>query len=250
MAAVVWLPAQALHALLIAVMAGCALEFARVNRLQLPTLYAAALIAWLIWATNLAPGLWAPETVVLLFTVIAVVVLWILVPGVEIERRASRGAVAGFGFVYLWVGTTGLVYVRSLSWQCLLVLIAAVAIGDSAAYYGGKAWGKRKFSPNLSPNKTWAGAICSMVAAVAVIVGWVVWTKQASNMSALAPWLGAAVATNAAAQAGDLLESAFKRENGVKDSGNLLPGHGGVWDRIDALLLAAPVFALANLAIR
>lgn len=133
----------------------------------------------------------------------------------------------------------------------LLFLFLCVWSGDVAALYIGKRFGRHKFSPRLSPNKTWEGAIASVVASCIFGLGLILlgdwFTQQNSSFTRLhttEPWwvfLILAVALNAAAQFGDLLESALKRGAGVKDSGTLLPGHGGILDRIDALLVAAPV---------
>ncbi len=133
----------------------------------------------------------------------------------------------------------------------LLFLFLCVWSGDVAALYIGKRFGRHKFAPNLSPNKTWEGAIASVVASCIFGMGLILlgdwFTQQNSSFTKLhtsEPWwvfLILAVVLNAAAQFGDLLESALKRGAGVKDSGTILPGHGGVLDRIDALLLAAPV---------
>ena len=136
----------------------------------------------------------------------------------------------------------------------LLFLFACVWCGDITALYVGRYFGKRKLS-RLSPNKTWEGTIASMVGSVACGMG-VFYLGQAMLARGfaelhigMAPWKLAllAVVLNGAAQLGDLLESAIKRGAGVKDSGTLLPGHGGVLDRIDALLLAAPVLWYALL---
>jgi phosphatidate cytidylyltransferase len=133
----------------------------------------------------------------------------------------------------------------------LLFLFLCVWSGDIAALYVGKRFGKRKLAPKLSPNKTWEGAIASVAASVVFGLGLVLlgdwFSIHDANFMKLhttAPWwefLLLAVALNVAAQLGDLMESALKRGVGVKDSGTLLPGHGGVLDRIDALLLAAPL---------
>lgn len=133
----------------------------------------------------------------------------------------------------------------------LLFLFLCVWCGDIAALYVGKRFGKRKLAPTLSPNKTWEGAIASVGAAVVfgmvlILAGdWL--SESGSNFTRLHTsaawwqWLLLAVLLNVAAQFGDLLESALKRGANVKDSGSMLPGHGGILDRIDALLLAAPV---------
>jgi len=133
----------------------------------------------------------------------------------------------------------------------LLFLFLCVWSGDIAALYIGKRFGRHKFAPRLSPNKTWEGAIASVLASCIFGMGLILlgdwFTQQNSPFTKLhtsEPWwvfLMLAVVLNAAAQFGDLLESALKRGAGVKDSGTILPGHGGVLDRIDALLLAAPV---------
>ena len=132
----------------------------------------------------------------------------------------------------------------------LLFLFVCVWMGDIFALYIGKNFGKRKLAPRLSPNKTWEGSIASILGSVGcgmalyyaglslatvrgyttLHISWPAW-----QMVLLA------ILLNIAAQVGDLLESAIKRGAGVKDSGTLLPGHGGILDRIDALLLAAPV---------
>jgi phosphatidate cytidylyltransferase len=133
----------------------------------------------------------------------------------------------------------------------ILFLFLCVWTGDIAALYAGKRFGRHKLAPTLSPNKTWEGAIASVAAAILFGVGLILYgdwlTRSGSSFARLhtdAPWwqfVLLAVLLNCAAQFGDLLESALKRGANVKDSGTLLPGHGGVLDRIDALLLAAPV---------
>ncbi len=133
----------------------------------------------------------------------------------------------------------------------LLFLFLCVWSGDIAALYIGKRFGRHKFAPRLSPNKTWEGAVASLFASAAFGMGLVFlgewFTQTGSSFTRLhttEPWwvfLILAVGLNIAAQFGDLVESALKRGAGIKDSGKLLPGHGGVLDRIDALLVAAPV---------
>jgi phosphatidate cytidylyltransferase len=136
----------------------------------------------------------------------------------------------------------------------LLFLFLCVWSGDTAALYVGKRFGKHKFAPRLSPNKTWEGAAASLAGScffgMALVLGGDWLTATGSSFTRLhtsEPWwayLLLAVALNAAAQFGDLLESALKRGAGIKDSGSMLPGHGGILDRIDALLVAAPVLWL------
>jgi len=118
----------------------------------------------------------------------------------------------------------------------LLFALVITWVGDTAAYFVGRALGKHPFAPHLSPKKTWEGAIASMAAAL--LVGWLLSTRINVPLPVV---LGLAAAGNIAGQTGDLLESAFKRSAGVKDSGTILPGHGGMLDRIDALILTIPV---------
>ena len=118
----------------------------------------------------------------------------------------------------------------------LLFAMVIIWVGDTAAYFVGRSVGKYKLAPHLSPNKTWEGTAASLVGSLIVAVVFARFlTVPAGHL------LGMAAAGNVAGQVGDLLESAYKRSAGIKDSGSLLPGHGGVLDRIDALILAIPV---------
>ena len=134
-------------------------------------------------------------------------------------------------------------------------LLCAVWAGDTVALYVGRAWGRHKLAPTLSPNKSWEGALGSVAGsllATGILLGLANLLAQWDSARLSFPddawyWLGLAVVVNVAAQVGDLAESALKRSAGVKDSGSLLPGHGGVLDRVDALLLAAPVLWYAQL---
>lgn len=149
----------------------------------------------------------------------------------------------------------------------VVFLLLVVWAGDVAAYYVGRAWGRHKLAPALSPGKTWEGAVASVAGSVliaAALVGlaalqqqpwdsvFLSWLERACPAAILSfpddlwYWLVLAVVVNVAAQVGDLAESALKRSAGVKDSGTIVPGHGGVLDRIDALLLAAPALWYAQ----
>jgi phosphatidate cytidylyltransferase len=120
----------------------------------------------------------------------------------------------------------------------------------------GRLWGRHKLAPRLSPNKTWEGTLGSvagslLVAGILLALAHLLAVRFNSVRLSYPEdtwyWLTLAVVVNAAAQVGDLAESALKRSAGVKDSGTLLPGHGGVLDRIDALLVAAPVLWFAQI---
>lgn len=138
----------------------------------------------------------------------------------------------------------------------LVFLLCVVWAGDSTALYVGRALGRHKLAPEISPNKTWEGAIGSILGSLLITAGLLEladylarWNSAALSFSdeGWGYWLGMAVLVNIAGQVGDLAESALKRSAGVKDSGSLLPGHGGILDRIDALLLAAPALWYAQL---
>jgi phosphatidate cytidylyltransferase len=120
--------------------------------------------------------------------------------------------------------------------KLLMFVLVITWVGDSAAYFVGRAVGRHPLSPVLSPKKSWEGTIASILGALLVAI-----VFARFLMVPLPHLLAMAAVGNLAGQAGDLLESAYKRSAGVKDSGSLLPGHGGVLDRIDALILAIPV---------
>jgi phosphatidate cytidylyltransferase len=120
--------------------------------------------------------------------------------------------------------------------KLLLFTLVLVWVGDTLAYFVGRSFGRIPMAAQLSPKKTWEGAAANLLGSAVVGVALFGWM----NIDAFHAVIMACLA-NVAGQAGDLLKSAYKRGAGVKDSGTLLPGHGGVLDRIDALVLAAPV---------
>jgi phosphatidate cytidylyltransferase len=120
--------------------------------------------------------------------------------------------------------------------RLLLFVLVLIWASDSAAYFAGRALGKHPVAPHLSPKKTWEGSIAGFASSILVAFAFMRWLSVP-----IVILLGAAAVGNIAGQIGDLLESAYKRSAGVKDSGALLPGHGGMLDRIDALILAIPV---------
>ncbi len=120
--------------------------------------------------------------------------------------------------------------------RLLLFALVITWAADTTAYFVGRAIGKHPLAPHISPKKTWEGAVGSMVGSLVVAWGFSYWL-----LIPIVHLVAMAVIGNVAGQMGDLLESAYKRSAGVKDSGGLLPGHGGVLDRIDALILCIPV---------
>jgi phosphatidate cytidylyltransferase len=128
----------------------------------------------------------------------------------------------------------------------VLFLFLIVWASDIGAYLAGRTLGGPKLWPAVSPNKTWSGAIGGLVAAILAGLGVAFWFSDSPLVLAV---VAAAVILGVASQAGDLLESAIKRHFHVKDSSHLIPGHGGLLDRMDGMLAAAPVAALLSLAL-
>lgn len=153
----------------------------------------------------------------------------------------------GLGVGYLGLPALALIWLRSsepdLGPGLLLGLLIVVGTTDTAAYFTGRALGGPRLAPAISPGKTWSG-LCGGVLGAALTGALAAWLLG-SGRPAQAAGLGALLA--GVAQLGDLVESAFKRAAGVKDSGTLIPGHGGVLDRVDGLLFAAPALALLGL---
>ena len=153
-----------------------------------------------------------------------------------LRSQAVRLAAGVVALVGAWLGLVALTANDDASAVAWLLLAAALA--DTGAYFVGRRWGRRKLAMQLSPGKTWEGAFGGGLFTLAWGLAGAWWFEG----SAFA-WLATAAAVFVAATTGDLLESALKRQHGVKDSGGLLPGHGGLLDRIDSVLAAAPVFA-------
>ena len=152
-----------------------------------------------------------------------------------------RAAFLLFGVVYIFGSWRLAIPLRDASPYWLLFALALSWVGDTAAYYVGKSFGRHSLAPRVSPKKTWEGSAASV--AGSVVFGWLflrVFLPQVPAWHAMT----LAAAANAAGQAGDLAESAIKRGAGVKDSGSILPGHGGLLDRVDSTLFAMPVVYL------
>ena len=170
-------------------------------------------------------------------------------------------AASVFAFAYIAIPMALLVEIRRQPAGAIWVIYTLLAVwaGDIFAYFVGKSLGRHRMSPEVSPKKTWEGAIASILASVIVSV---LWFQHAPGISAallrvglierrdemfgleqpqLWPIIVLSAAVNIAAQLGDLVESLIKRGAGVKDSGSILPGHGGMLDRIDAMLFAVRV---------
>jgi phosphatidate cytidylyltransferase len=172
-------------------------------------------------------------------------------PAEAVLLPSSAGAV--FATLYVALGGASMIGLRAHGWQPVLFLLAVVWAGDSAAYYVGRRWGKRKLAPVVSPKKTWEGFLGQIGAGLGVgaLAGFLAERStslpEVPGIARFEPIVIGAllgILISVVAVVGDLLESTFKRSVAVKDSGGLLPGHGGLLDRLDSLLYASPVLLL------
>jgi phosphatidate cytidylyltransferase len=241
--AVLWLPAWWSAGALTLVLAAAAWEwsgFLGAGRALQRGLFlaATALACLLLWqwtasAAGLRQALWLA---LLFWTLMLVWVFWL-------PQQTTRGSVFGAGVLALSLAWVALVRMRT-GWShghyAVLYALLIVWLADSGAYFAGRAWGIRKLAPQVSPGKTWAGfwgglAACAVLGlVVALLAG-----------QAVLPLVLLTMAVGVYSVVGDLLESLCKRFAGLKDSGTLIPGHGGVVDRFDSLLAAAPCLMLA-----
>jgi len=251
---------------LLLLMAGCALwEWLRLSLAPAwqpgapwVAVFTTIFMFWLVWSwmPSTAPfgAAQQPEQLVHPWIILMALAGWVMlaIPQVLVgftDTRRSNVALSVFGVLAVIAAWASLVllYVEYGAW-CLVSMMALIWFADIAAYFAGKAFGRRKLAPKVSPGKTWEGAIGGVLAAAA-------WTTATATLpgsfgAILAQqWSLPVVFLLAALLAafsitGDLFESLLKRRAGVKDSSRLLPGHGGVYDRIDALLPVAPVAAM------
>ncbi len=159
--------------------------------------------------------------------------IWVI----AMPDRASRGSTALAGVLVLVPAWLSLVRLHQIAPYWLLFLLLLVVAADVGAYFVGRRFGRRKLAPKVSPGKTWEGVLGGVLAAgVMAAIGAVLLPIDA------APFALVCAVVVIAAVIGDLTESLFKRHAGLKDSGTILPGHGGVLDRVDSVTSAAPVF--------
>ncbi len=174
----------------------------------------------------------------------AVALLWVQGYPSSAILWGSRTVRAVMGMLVLiptWVAAVLLIHGDNGSWMILLV-VAIVALADIGAYFSGRRFGRHSLASSVSPKKTLEGLLGGVLANVALVVILGLWLQLPVRQWAL---FGCVVmVTTLVSVLGDLLESMVKRHRGIKDSGNILPGHGGVLDRIDSLTAALPVFAL------
>jgi phosphatidate cytidylyltransferase len=187
---------------------------------------------------------YAPAQPWVLATFAVAALFWCLVMPFWLKYKWSLLGPAGLlvGAVVLLPTWLAMVQLRMLGAGALLGIFAVVWMADIAAYFSGKAFGKYKLAPTISPGKTLEGAIGAGVGVV--IYGLVMRQLFGLDLMPLPLWIAVLLAVTAVSIVGDLYESLLKRKAGIKDSSNILPGHGGVLDRIDSLTSTLPVVAL------
>ena len=158
----------------------------------------------------------------------------------------GRLASGFFVLIPAWLAPLSLHAAATDGWKAVLFIMVLVWTADSGAYFAGRPWGKTKIAPHISPGKSLEGVLGGLAAVLLVSAasGVLVWGLTGSRLFL---WLVLCAVVTLVSVVGDLGESRFKRAVGVKDSGNLLPGHGGVLDRIDAFTAAAPFFLLGSM---
>lgn len=208
-----------------------------------------AIISFLLILSVLLPvfwaGFWTQDTLGGSFYLLALVML---VYTVISKNRFSfdDAGVLLLGGLYAGLGFRFMMLARAESLWMILYALLIVWITDSGAYLIGRKIGKNKLAPHISPNKTWEGSIGGSLSAV-VIVGAYLYFVQGTFPYSFSTMLLWTLVFSVGGQLGDLIESAFKRHYGVKDSGKILPGHGGILDRFDSLLFVLPLMHFAGL---
>lgn len=200
---------------------------------------------WLVGLDVDSRGLWLLASLLWLLAT-----PWLLYRGVQGWSTIPRLLRLSVGWLLIGIAWWALVQARVMGISMLLSILLLVWMADVAAYFGGKAFGRRQLAPQISPSKTWEGAISGWIGVTLLSIIWVwglsawsehqlysiLWSWSQPLMAVAALWLLVVMSV-----LGDLVESLVKRSAGCKDSSQLLPGHGGVLDRIDALLPVLPL---------
>jgi phosphatidate cytidylyltransferase len=218
-----------------------------------PAVAGAAVFGAVLFVVALVMPQWVGQVLLplsLLATIVWAALAVLLLQPDAMAVRMPRGVATALALLMMSAAWVALVHFLLEGVVVLLSVLVIVWVADTAAYFAGRAFGKRKLAPHISPGKTWAGVVGAVVAVIGVAVIALLVAPGAALLSnrllaALgvvgAVLLGAIVLLSVV---GDLFESLLKRQAGVKDSSHLLPGHGGFYDRIDALLPTLPLAAL------
>ena len=254
-AGIFYLPALGFSIFIAAILGVGAWEWANLAGFSGPArlIYSAVLVALMAGTTLLpalpvliAGGLWWALALVFMLGYPASAKFW---AGTDGNGKFSIGLIGLFNLVPAFVA---LLVLKQYSDSNFLILLLFFLIwgADVGAYFSGKMFGKHKLAPNVSPGKSWEGFIGGLFTAVMIATAMVYWLGKPvfGSMQSYIFILGCAGIVMVSVL-GDLVESMFKRNRGIKDSSNLLPGHGGILDRVDSLLSAGPLFAIMIIAI-
>jgi len=239
LAAILWVPHQLTTGVLALLVLAGAWEWAAFTRLSTPLLrafyvIAVAAVIGVLWFMGIdQQRLDRVLDASLIWWLLAL--LWV----VFFPARKSRSVAAVAGFLVLIPAWLALVRLHERAPQLVLFLLLLVVAADVGAYFAGRRYGRRKLAPQVSPGKTWEGVYGGLAAAAAMTIIGVFWFGVNAP-----PFFALCMAAVLASIVGDLTESLFKRHAGLKDSGSLLPGHGGVLDRVDSVTAAAPIFLI------
>ncbi len=229
---IVWAPLPAFAVVLTIIATLCFIEYDAIV-----AAHGISKSSWLGFASGLIVLL-VPGVGVGIVTAIALAAMALALRSEDLRGELVRAGASVLGIVYIFGSWRCALELRLLSPYWLLIAIALNWAGDSAAMYVGKAFGRHKLAPVISPGKTWEGSAASVVGSVLFALAVAYFALPGTAL-----WLVAVVAVlaNIAGQIGDLCESVLKRGAGMKDSGTMLPGHGGWLDRVDSTLFAVPV---------
>ncbi len=244
-----WAPPVYLRVLCLLFLAVAAWEWASLNGSHGAWRYLYAAVT-VVAALSLIAGVTSPT--MRLITMAVASGWWICAAGVVVMAQRGRDLLpqgrpwimAMLGWLVLLPAFCAIVWLQETSRILVLGGLVLVWGADSAAFFAGRKWGRRRLADRVSPGKTWEG-VAAALAAAPVIGGGVAVAQGTGTWRAVIGVALFAMVVVAASIVGDLFESLIKRRGGFKDSGNLLPGHGGVLDRIDALLAATPIYATA-----
>ena len=206
------------------------------------------LLSGLLITTGFAVPVFLPAPATITFIIMAMLLSHVL-SGRDLKTGLFDTAVVAFGVFYIAWLLGHLIPIHQLANGPFLIffLFLVTWANDTAAYYTGTLMGQHPMAPLISPKKTWEGAVGGLLGSVAAAFACRAWFLESLGLSETV-WLGLLIGV--AAPLGDLCESALKRSAGVKDSGGLIPGHGGMLDRVDSLIFTTPVFYYGLLALR
>src|SRR6188508_3180426 len=230
LAAILFLPIIALRIVACAVAALAAREYLEIVESPIRAVVLAVALCWV------SSGLTLPPAQLLLMMAL----LWVAAEVLAADHSVAQATSGVFAAVYVGMPLGMLVAIHTLQgWSATLLLLGTIVVSDSSQYYVGRMFGRRPLAPAISPKKTIEGAIGGLIFGTAFMV---FAGAKMLPFTGYAPLFVLGILVVGLGICGDLFESRLKRAAGVKDSSSLIPGHGGVLDRIDALLFAAPIY--------